>query len=318
MSVRGVPLAGLLGHERLVEIVPNFSEGRNTTTIAELVECVRRVKDVYLLDRHIDPDHNRTVLTIVGSPFGVEEVAWRLAERALHLIDLRTHEGVHPWVGALDVLPCIPLLNTAMEDCVTLARAIGARIGREFHIPIFLYEAAATHPSRKNLAHIRRGGLGELQARMAKQPDWHPDFGPPELHLSGGAMAVGARSFLIAFNVNLKTDDISIAKQIAQKVREANGGLPALKAIGLPLSSQGLVQVSMNVTDYRATSLEEAYEAVKVMAARLQVDIQDSEIVGLVPKEALDTCSEEFLQLLSIEPEQVLEKRLDSIAQAHG
>lgn len=311
-------MTGLLGLERLIEIVPNFSAGRHAAMTNELVECVQVVDDVYLLDQHRDQDHNRTVLTIVGTPEGVEEVSWRLADRAIHLIDLQKHDGAHPRVGALDVLPCIPFFNTTMEDCVNLARAIGARIGRELRVPVFLYEAAATHPSRKNLAHIRQGGLEGLQARMATHPDWIPDFGPPVLHPSGGAVAVGARSFLIAFNVNLMTEDIAIAKKIAQRIRHANGGLPALKAIGIPLSSQGIVQVSMNVTDYKATSLQEAYEAVKGEAAGWHVDIQGCEIVGLVPKEAIDMCSGEFQQLLCIEPQQVLETRLEFIGQTLG
>lgn len=311
-------MAGLWGYHRLVEIVPNFSEGRNQNIIKELGDAVGSVDDVYLLDRHSDQDHHRTVLTIVGTPEGVAQVSYLLAEKARSLIDLRNHDGVHPRVGALDVVPCIPFFNSTMAECVELARAIGLRIGRELAIPVFLYEEAATHSSRKNLAHIRQGGLGKLQERMDTQSNWMPDFGPPVLHPSGGASVVGARSFLIAFNMNLLTSDVRIAKNIAKLVRDSNGGLPFLKAIGIALPSQGLVQVSMNLTDYKITSLQQAYEAVKAEATGLRVGIQSSEIVGLVPQEAIEMCSSDIHNLIGLKDEQILEKNLESKVQKLG
>ena len=270
------------------------------------------------MDQHIDPDHNRTVLTIVGRPESVREVAWRLVETAVQCIDIRRHEGGHPRVGVIDVLPCIPLGQATMKDCVHLAKVIGERVGREWAIPVFLYEAAATHPVRQNLAHIRQGGPQALQARMLTFPNWFLDFGPQELHPSAGALAIGARSFLIAFNVNLQSDNITIARNIASKVREVNGGLPALKAIGLSLSSQGFVQVSMNITDFHRTSLQQAFEAVREEAAKRQIAIEGCEIVGLIPREAITMCSEEFQRSFEVQPHQILENRLDSIIKILG
>ncbi len=311
-------MTDLFMREPFIEIVPNFSEGRNKAIIKKLVDRVHQVKDAGLLDQHIDPDHNRTVLTIVGRPEGVKEVAWRLVETACQCIDIRKHDGVHPRVGAIDVLPCIPLGQATMQDCVHLAGVIGERVGRKWSIPVFLYEAAATHPMRHNLANIRQGGPQALQARMLKHPNWFPDFGPKELHPSAGALAIGARSFLIAFNVNLKTATIDVARIIASKIREVNGGLPALKAIGLSLSSQGFVQVSMNITDFHRTSLQQAFETVREEAAKSQIAIAGCEIVGLIPRAAITMCSEEFQRLLDVQPQQILENRLDLITKMLG
>lgn len=227
---------------QIVECVPNFSEGRNPEVIQALAALVRSVPGVVLLDETKDPDHHRAVLTFAGRPYAVAEVAFQMARLASQLIDLRSHQGEHPRVGATDVMPFVPIRDISMQDCVQLARMVGQRIGNELKIPVFLYEQAASKPERKQLEWIRKGGMKGLADRMASDPGWAPDFGPKQLHPSAGATVVGARWPLIAFNVSLKTQDLSVAKAIAKVVRQSSGGLPSVKAIGVDLRSQGLVQ----------------------------------------------------------------------------
>lgn len=295
---------------KIVECIPNFSEGRNPATIQALIAAVESVPGVRLLDRTSDPDHHRSVLTFAGSPETVSEAAFQAIRIATKLIDLRNHTGVHPRTGATDVVPFVPIQSSTMDDCVQLARRLGERVGNELKIPVFLYEQAAGHPDRTKLETIRQGGLSGLGARMAADRNWQPDFGPPRLHDTAGAIVIGARHPLIAFNVNLNTADLSIAKQIAKTIRHSNGGLPCVKAIGVALPSRGIVQVSMNLTDYRVTSMATAFRAVQTEVTKAGVGIAESELIGLVPQAALDQAAAALLQIRHFDSAQVLETRL--------
>lgn len=294
----------------LIECVPNFSEGRNADTIEALRTAVLRVKDVALLDHHVDADHNRCVLTFVGSPVDIGEAAFRAVKTAIERIDLRKHEGEHPKIGAADVVPFVPLRGASMEQCVQLARKVAERIGCELRIPVFLYDAACQVSERRELQTIRRGGLHGLASRMKTDPCWKPDYGPAELHPTAGAVVVGARKLLIAYNVVLATADLAIARAIAKRIRASDGGLPAVKAIGIFLKSRELAQVSMNLTDYHQTSVTAAFHAVQTEAARHGVEILESEVVGLVPLDALSQASGEELKLARWNADQILETRL--------
>ena len=240
---------------RLVESVPNISEGRNQDVISMLAAGIQSIPSVALLDVHVDPDHHRSVFTIVGEPEAMGIALFRLVQESQRFIDIRQHQGEHPRIGVVDVVPWIPLQGVTMEDCVTYAQDLGERIGRELEIPVFLYEQAGKVFSRVRLEDIRKGGLPALGARMKTDSRWQPDYGPPIAHSTAGAMAVGARFFLIAFNVVLKSNDFAVASEIAKAIRTSSGGLPSLKAMGVSLTSRRLVQVSMNLTDYRETSM---------------------------------------------------------------
>lgn len=299
--------------ERLVECVPNFSEGRNAATVHALVNAIRAVEGVFLLDEEMDQDHHRSVLTFVGLPEAVAEAAFQTTRTAEGLIDLRVHQGGHPRVGATDVVPFVPIKGVTMEDCISLARLVGERIGNELGIPVFLYERATEHPDRANLETIRRGGLEGLASRMASEPDWVPDFGPRHLHQTAGATVVGARPPLIAYNVNLQTDDLAVAKAIAKTIRFSSGGLSYLKAIGVELKSRRLVQVSMNLTNFEETPIHVAFEAVRRESEQRGVEVCESELIGLVPQRALIQGAEFFLKLERFDPTQVLETRLELV-----
>ena len=299
--------------EPLVECIPNFSEGRQADTVRALVAAIRAVPSVFLLDEEMDADHHRSVLTFTGHPDAVAEAAFQCTRIATDLIDLRQHRGGHPRIGATDVIPFVPIRGVTMENCVDLAKRLGERIGRELHIPVFLYERAASRVERTNLEAIRRGGVEGLAARMGTDDAWAPDFGPSQLHPSAGATVVGARPPLIAYNVNLRTDDIEIAKSIAKTVRFSSGGLPYVKAIGVELASCRLVQVSMNLTNYEETPIHVAFEAVRHEAEQRGVQIAGSEVVGLVPKQALIQAAESSLKLERFNPSQVLETRLEMV-----
>lgn len=295
---------------KIIECIPNFSEGRNPATIQALIAAVESVPGVRLLDRTSDSDHHRSVLTFAGNPDAVVEAAFQAIRLATKLIDLRNHTGAHPRIGATDVVPFVPIQGSTMEDCVQLARRLGERVGAELKIPVFLYEQAAGHPDRTRLEAIRQGGLSGLGARMAADRNWHPDFGPPRLHESAGAIVIGARHPLIAFNVNLNTADLNIAKTIARTIRQSNGGLPCVKAIGVTLASRGIVQVSMNLTDYRVTSMAAAFHAIQTEAANAGVEIAESELIGLVPQAALDQAASSLLQIRRFDSTKILETRL--------
>ena len=299
--------------EQLVECIPNFSEGRQAGTVRALVAAIRAVPRVFLLDEEMDADHHRSVLTFAGDPDAVSDAAFQCTRIATDFIDLRQHHGGHPRIGATDVIPFVPIRGVTMEDCVELAKRLGERIGRELHIPVFLYERAASRVERTNLEAIRRGGVEGLAARMGTDVTWAPDYGPSQLHPSAGATVVGARPPLIAYNVNLRTDDIGIAKSIAKTIRFSSGGLPYVKAIGVELTSCRLVQVSMNLTNYEETPIHVAFEAVRHEAEQRGVQIAGSEIIGLIPQQALTQTAESSLKLERFNPSQVLETRLEMV-----
>src|SRR6266446_6108651 len=294
----------------LVECVPNFSEGRNLETVEALWRTIEAVPTACVLDKHIDPDHNRSVITFVAAPEKIVDAAVAVVARAAELIDMRIHSGVHPRLGATDVLPFVPIGGVAMEDCVRLAHQAGERIANELSIPVFFYERAAIRPERVNLEDVRRGALELLREQIAVDPNRAPDHGPLLVHETAGAIAVGARPFLIAFNVNLKTPDVSVAKQIARTVRARHGGLPFVKALGFTLSTRGVVQVSMNLVNYETTGMTAAYNAVRDKAKRLGVEIGSTEIVGLVPEKALDREAEYFDKLENFSEDKIFEHRL--------
>lgn len=295
---------------RLIECVPNFSEGRDAAKVDALVAAMSAVPGVYVLDREMDADHNRSVITLAGQPDAVAEAALRGVGKALELIDLTTHTGAHPRMGATDVIPFVPVEGVTLEDCVALARQTGREIWQRYRIPVFFYEAAATRPERVNLENIRKGQFEGLREEIKKNPDRMPDFGDPKLHPSAGAIAVGARKFLIAYNVNLNTSDISIANKIAKAIRFSSGGLRYVKAMGVELNARRIAQVSINLTDFEQTPMHRVYEMVKREAQRYGAQPVGSEIVGLVPKKALEMAVDFFLQLENFSTQQVLENRL--------
>ena len=287
----------------LFEAVPNFSDGRDAQKISRIANAVRAVEGVRVLDLHSDPDHNRSVLTFVGEEEPVLESAVSLAAACAAKIDLASQTGEHPRIGVLDVLPFVPLEGATLEDAARLARKAGERIGA-LGIPVYLYEAAATAPHRMNLADIRRGGYEGLASRV-RDPLWYPDYGPPELDPHKGAVAVGARPFLVAFNAYLDTRDVGVAKAVATKVRERDGGLPGVKALGLEVG--GRAQVSMNLTDLEKTSLPVALESVRSLAAEHGTTVESTELVGLAPLEAVLQVARHHLKLRELEREHVLE-----------
>jgi len=269
----------------LLECVPNVSEGRDARAVDAIADAVRAVPGARLADVHADPDHNRSVFTFLGSPRAVEEAAVALAAAVLARVDMREHHGIHPRLGALDVLPFVPLRDLAMDDAVAVARRVGERFGREHGVPVYFYGAAAARPERRAIRDIRRGEYEGLAVRLA-DPAWCPDCGPAKFHPRGGAIAVGARDILVAYNVWLDTRDLNAAQDIARAVRESSGGLPCVQALGLPLERRRLVQVSMNLLDYRRTSIARAYDSVSAEATRRGVAIKRAELVGLAPRAA--------------------------------
>jgi glutamate formiminotransferase len=296
--------------DRIVECVPNFSEGRRAEAVARLAGSVESVEGALVLGTHTDPDHNRSVVTFVAPPEVIVEAAVRVVARAAELIDLSKHLGQHPRMGACDVLPFVPVRGVSVEECVALAREAGERIWHELQIPVYFYESAATRPERRNLADVRRGGFELLREEIGTKPERAPDVGEARVHPTAGACIVGVRPLLIAYNVTLDTRDVSIARQIARAIRERDGGLPGLKALGFELESRGVVQVSMNLTSYERTNIHQAFEAVRREAAAFGVPVITSEIVGLVPQSALDRAAAYFLQLENYSPDLVLENRI--------
>jgi glutamate formiminotransferase len=292
----------------IIECIPNVSEGRRTEVIEALTAAVQ-VDGVRLLDRSSDASHNRTVLTMAGDAAALEAAVLALFEVAIRRIDLRTHSGEHPRLGAVDVVPFVPIEGATMADCVALARETGADVARRFELPVFLYEEAATAPGRRNLEDIRRGEFEGLTAKLSSR-DWAPDFGPASPHLSAGAAVIGARMPLIAFNINLATDRLDVARTIAAAIRHSSGGFRYVKAMGVPLRDRGIVQVSMNLTNVEKTPILRVFEVVAREAARHGVIVLESEIVGLVPAAALVAVASQALQLRDFAPTQVLESRL--------
>src|SRR5271168_1525985 len=294
----------------LVECVPNFSEGRDKAKVDAIVDAMK-VNGVYLLDREMDADHNRCVITLVGEREPIQEAAIRGVGKAAELIDLTVHQGAHPRMGAADVVPFIPIEGVTIEDCVAMARHVGAEIWKRHKIPVYLYEAAAATPERTNLENIRRGQFEGIRAEIATNPARKPDFGEARVHPTAGATVVGARKFLIAYNVFLNTPDVDIAKKIAKAVRFSSGGLRFVKGAGFLV--RGLAQVSMNLTDFEQTPIHRVFEFVKREAARYGVTPVSSEIVGLVPKKALEQAAEWFLQIENFDASLILENRLAAV-----
>ena len=295
----------------LIESIPNISEGRRADLIDRLASAVAATPGVRLLDRSSDASHNRTVLTLAGSPDAVRQAILTLYAQALEAIDLRQHSGEHPRLGAVDVVPFVPLEGATMADCVELARSVAAEVGRRFELPVYLYEEAATDQARRNLEDIRRGEFEGLAAKMAS-PGWAPDAGPTAPHASAGATVIGARMPLIAYNINLASDRLDVARKIAAAVRHSSGGLRFVKAMGVMLEDRRVAQVSMNLTNYEKTPVPRVFEFVKREAARYGVGILESEIVGLVPQAALLAAAEYYLQIEGFTSDLVLETRLRS------
>lgn len=295
--------------KKIIECVLNFSEGRNQKNIEKIVEPFRAQKGVKLLDYQSDEDHNRMVVTVVGEPQALKTAVIAAIGSAIEVIDMSTHQGQHPRMGAIDVVPFIPIKNVSMKEAIAFSKEVAQEAAKKFALPVFLYERSASRPERENLANIRKGQF-EGMADKIKQPQWKPDFGPVKLHPTAGATAIGARMPLVAYNVNLDSDNIEIANAIAKKVRHISGGLRYCKGLGIELKDRGLVQVSMNLTDFTQTAIYRAFELIKVEARRYGVNVVGSEIVGLVPMEALMDTAAYYLGLEEFSVEQVLEARI--------
>ena len=297
---------------KIVECIPNFSEGRDVSIVKAIASAIASVPNVVVLDQTMDRDHHRSVITFAGEPEVVLEAAVLAAARAVDLIDLNHHTGEHPRLGALDVLPFVPIKGVTMTDCVALARRAGERIARELRVPVYLYEHAAMRPERIDLANVRRGEFEGLRASLAVNPEHAPDFGEAKVHPTAGAVAVGARAPLIAYNINLATDDLTIAKKIARAIRGRDGGLQYVKALGFELAARNQVQVSMNLVNYEATPIFRVFEMVKREAERYGVRVVGSEIIGLIPQAALNACADFYLQIENFSADLVLEQRLQA------
>ena len=293
---------------KVVECIPNISEGRRLDMVEEIVGEVKKVPGVTLLDYSSNADHNRTVITFIGEPEGVLEAAWRLIVKAADKIDLGRHQGEHPRMGATDVCPFVPVREVTMDECVELARKLGERVGQELNIPVYLYERAATRPERRNLAEVRRGQYEGIKESI-NTPERKPDYGPSVMG-KAGAIAIGARPPLVAFNINLGTTNLDIAKAIAKGIRGSSGGFVNIKALGVELAAQGMVQISMNMVDTQATPLYRAMEYIKAEAAHYGVPVIGSEIVGLVPLDSMLDVASYYLKLGDFSYEQILEKRV--------
>jgi glutamate formiminotransferase len=293
----------------VIECVPNISEGRRPEVVAAIVEAIGRTKSVRVLDFSSDTSHNRSVITMAGDAAGLKAAVLSMFEAAVLAIDLRTHTGEHPRLGAVDVVPFVPIDGVTMEDCVRLAKETAVAVAERFQVPVFLYEDASNNPARKNLEDIRRGEFEGLAAKMASA-GWTPDFGPAAPHPSAGASVIGARMPLIAYNINLATDRLDVAKKIAAAVRYSSGGFRYVKAMGVALADRGIVQVSMNLTNFEKTPMLRVFEAVKQEAAKYGVNVLESEIVGLVPAAALVATAAKYLQLTAFTPNQILENKL--------
>jgi len=293
----------------IIESVPNFSEGQRGDVISAIVNRVKEVPDVRVLDISSDPDHNRSVLTMVGNQGSLKEAILVLFEKAVELIDLTKHRGEHPRMGAVDVVPFVPVKGVTTDDCVSLSKEIGKEVAERLNIPVYFYEESASREERRNLANIRKGQFEGFFEKI-KLPQWQPDCGPAEVHPTAGVVAIGAREFLVAYNVNLGTDNLEVATKIAKAVRHISGGLRYVKALGMTLEERKLVQVSMNLVNYKKTPIYRVFELIKAEARRYGVPIVGSEIVGLVPNNALLAVAEYYLQIENFSPLQVIENRL--------
>jgi len=294
---------------KILECVPNFSEGRDEKKVEEIVAEVRKISGVKLLDYFSDADHNRTVVTFIGDPEGVKQAALRSSLRALEGIDMRTHTGGHPRLGAVDVVPFVPIRGMGMKEAAGIAHQFGREFGEIGEVPVYFYGEAATDPRRKKLADIRKGEYEGLREKLSI-PGWEPDAGARTFNPKSGATVVGARFPLIAFNVNLRTQNLDFAKRVARKIRESSGGIPSVQALGVELKERRMVQVSMNLTDYRRTSIPKVVEFIRAEIAGTGVEIAETELVGVLPLEALEDVVREYLKMPEFTPEQVIETHL--------
>ena len=299
--------------QTIIECVPNFSEGRDPENVEAIVQALQNGPDVYILDREMDADHNRCVITLVGTRESIGEAALRGIAKAAELIDLNQQRGAHPRIGATDVVPFVPISGVTLEDCVRIAEWVAEQAWRRFKIPTYLYEAAACRPERRNLENVRRGQFEGLREEVRTNPERLPDFGEAALHPTAGATVVGARKFLIAYNINLKTPDVELAKAIAKKIRASSGGFPCVKAMGVELKTRQLGQVSMNLTDFETTSIATVFDTVSREAAAQGVAVLSSEIIGLVPRRALEDTAVQYLKIENYHPQLVFENRLEQI-----
>ena len=299
----------MIVNQKLIECVPNFSEGKDKVKIKQIVNA-GRVIGATILEIESDPDHNRMLVTIVGEPEVVFKSAWRMIEKATELIDMTTHYGEHPRIGATDVVPFVPVANVGMDECVELARRLGKKVAEELAIPVYLYEAAATRPERVNLADVRRGEYEGLKEAIRYDQDRQPDFGPNQMHPTAGACVIGARKFLVAYNVNLASTDLKVAREMAALVREKSGGFPAVKALGMEIKNKGFVQVSMNLCDFEKTNMDVVFEKISQEAQKRGVEVIGSEIYGMVPKAALKGIDLSKLKLIDFNQSQILENNL--------
>ncbi len=295
--------------KKVIESVPNFSEGRRKDVVIEIVKQAEETENVWVFDWSMDHDHNRSVVTIVGDPEYVGEAIFKMAKKAVELIDLRHHTGGHPRMGAVDVIPFVPIKNSTEDECIELSKKVGKRIGEELQVPVYLYEKSAVNKERSNLSEIRKGQFEGFFEKI-KSPQWKPDFGPNEVHPTAGVVAVGAREYLIAFNVNLGTQDLNVANKIARAVRYSSGGYRFVKAMGVDLKEKGIVQVSMNMTNYKKTPLFRVFETIKREAERYGVPVIGSEIVGMIPMDALVKTFKYYLGVDDLSDERVIEYRL--------
>ncbi|MGQ9634606.1 MAG: glutamate formimidoyltransferase [Bryobacteraceae bacterium] len=299
--------------EALIEAVPNFSEGTDLAAVDRIWSAMAAVGDALLLDLHSDRDHNRSVITLAGPPDAVIESILRGTEQAVALIDLNRHSGVHPRIGAADVIPLVPLRNASLEECARWAVQLAEQLWQDLRVPVYLYEAAARLPERRDLARIRRGQFESLRLRVKEDPSARPDIGGPLLHPTAGASAIGARRFLIAYNVNFSAADPAAAKDIARLVRESSGGFPAVKALGVPLASRGLSQLTMNLVDIERVCPDELMAAIEELAAERGIRVVETEIVGLVPRRAFDRAPRFYQRAVNFRPEVILENRLAAL-----
>jgi glutamate formiminotransferase len=291
---------------KIIECIPNFSEGKDGDKIQQIVEAVSKTDGVKVLDFTMDGDHDRSVITFIGKPEDVLRGADAACEKALELIDMRTQCGVHPCIGAVDVVPFVPLTGATMADAVEIAHRFGHAFAQKHHIPVFFYGEASLNPERKILSSIRKGQYEGLEEKL-KDPSWKPDAGPAHFNPQCGATSVGARKPLIAFNINLDSNNLDVAREIAREIRESSGGMKKVQAIGIPLESRGIVQVSMNLTDYEVTSVKTVFDAVRTKANVSGINILESELIGLIPRRAIEETTAEYLKLESFGPEKILE-----------
>ncbi|MFQ5910066.1 MAG: glutamate formimidoyltransferase [Thermoplasmata archaeon] len=296
--------------DRIVECVPNFSEGRDEGMVTSIADEIRKEDGIKVFDVEMDASHNRSVITFVGNPEGCRDAAFNAVRKASELIDMRAHEGEHPRIGATDVVPFVPISGVTMDECIGLAKELGSRIAEELKIPVYLYEHAATTPERKNLAFIRRGEYEGLREAIRSDPERGPDYGPSELHPTAGATVVGAREFLIAYNVYLDTNKKGIAQKIARAIRESSGGLKFVRALGFYIEERDMAQVSMNLVNFRSTPVHKVMEAIRGECDKLGVEVVSSEVVGLVPQEALMDPAVFYLKLQDFDKNQIIENRL--------